>query len=219
MNGACHQLLAGPSLASDQHGCAGRADTMDSLQSLFKAWGMADDAVRYLPSARESTGLVPERRWVVDHSLHRILQRYRIDRLSASSSVLLSNGFLRKATAPARSAFACIMASSCADTNTIGIGVGVAISRCCRSRPLMPGNFMSRMAHAVRSMSPRSRNSSAEPNTSTLKPAERTSRSIDRRNNSSSSTIATNGVSVGSMRVTIVLADRCVYQTLGLDGI
>src|SRR6266850_6235945 len=219
MNGACHQLLAGPSLASDQHGCAGRADTMDSLQRLFKAWGMPDDAVRYLPSARESTGLVPERRWFVDRSLHGILQRYRIDRVSASSSVLLSNGFLRKATAPARSAFACIMASSCAETNTIGIGVGFVMSRCCRSRPFMPGSFMSRMAHAVRSKSPRSRKSSAEPNASTVKPADRTSRSIDRRNNSSSSTIATNGPSVGSMHATIVLADGCVYQTLGLGGI
>src|SRR6185503_20796030 len=104
MNGACHQLLAGPSLARDQHGCAGRADTMDSLQSLFEAWGMPDDAVRYLPPARESTDLVPDRPGFVDHSLHRILQRYRIDRLTTSSSVLLSNGFFRKATAPARSA-------------------------------------------------------------------------------------------------------------------
>src|SRR6266849_1177969 len=157
MNRARHQLLASSSLACDQHGRVGRADTIDSLENLREAWGMPDDAVRYLPPARDSTGLVPERRWFVDRSLHGILQRYRIDRLSASSSVLLSNGFLRKATAPARSALSCIIASSCAETNTIGIGVAVVMSRCCRSRPFMPGSFMSRMAHAVRSRSPRSR--------------------------------------------------------------
>src|SRR5262249_16580869 len=117
-----------------------------------------------------STDLVSARGCLVDRSLHGVLQRYLIDRLSASSSVLLSNGFFRKATAPARSAFACVMASSCAETNTIGIGVGRVSSRCCRSRPFMPGSFMSRMAHAVDSKSPRSRKSSAEPNVSTLKP-------------------------------------------------
>ena len=37
--------------------------------------------------------------------------------------------------------------------------------------------------------------------------------------NSSSSTIATNGRSVGSVRATIALVDACVCQTLALDGI
>src|SRR6266850_734173 len=74
MNRARHQLLASSSLACDQYGRVGRADTIDSLENLREAWGMPDDAVRYLPPARDSTGLVPERRWFVDRSLHGILQ-------------------------------------------------------------------------------------------------------------------------------------------------
>src|SRR4029077_20233930 len=72
MNRACHQLLASSSLACDQHGCVGGADTMDSLQRLFESWGVANDAVRYLPSATESTRLRRWCHWVVDHSRHDI---------------------------------------------------------------------------------------------------------------------------------------------------
>src|SRR6516164_975266 len=121
MNRARHQLLASSSLASDQHGCVGRADAIDSLESLFESWGVANDAIRDLPSATESTRSRPGCHWVVERSRHDILQRYRIDLFSASSSVLLSKGFFRNAIAPARSAIARIVASSCAETNTIGI--------------------------------------------------------------------------------------------------
>src|SRR6266850_3630940 len=221
MNRARHQLLASSSLACDQYGRVGGADTIDSLQGLCEAGGVPNDAVWHLPSARQSMR-VRHGPWhrrkisVVARGLHSIPNRYLIDRCGASSSVLLSNGFFRNAIAPARSAFARVTASSCAETNTIGIGRELVMSRCCSSRPFMPGNFRSRIAHAVRSRLPRSRNSSAEPNASTVKPAEPTSRSIDRRDSSSSSTIATNGRSVGPMRVTIALADGCVYRTLGL---
>src|SRR5512138_2056669 len=71
----------------------------------------------------------------------------------------------------------------------------------------------------VRFKSPRSKKSSAESKISILKPAKRTSRSLDRSDNSAPPTIATNGSAVGAIRATIALVDACVYQTLGLDGI
>src|SRR6476659_9475604 len=103
MNRACNKLLAGSSLACDQYGCVGRTDTVDSLKNLFEAGAAPNDAVRYLPSATESTGLRSGCGWVVDRSRHQVLHAYRIDRRSASSSALLSNGFCRNAIAPARS--------------------------------------------------------------------------------------------------------------------
>src|SRR6478672_5337737 len=98
MNRACNKLLAGSSLACDQYGCVGRTDTVDSLKNLFEAGAAPNDAVRYLPSATESTGLPSGCGWVVDRSRHQVLHA-----IESTDSVRQAARCCRTASAEMRS--------------------------------------------------------------------------------------------------------------------
>src|SRR5262249_1876488 len=67
-----------------------------------------------------------------------------IERRVLSSASML-NGFRKKPTAPALKARCCVASSACADMKIIGTSRLDAFSRCCNSRPLIPGKFTSRI--------------------------------------------------------------------------
>jgi hypothetical protein len=72
------------------------------------------------------------------------------------------NGLVRKPSAPAPSARSRVRSSGVAVTKIIGVRLPFAISRLCRSTPLMPGIRTSVTRHSVSDKQPDSRNSSPD---------------------------------------------------------
>jgi hypothetical protein len=72
------------------------------------------------------------------------------------------NGLVRKPSAPAPSARSRVLSSGLAVTKIIGVRLPFAISRLCRSTPLMPGIRTSVTRHSVSDKQPDSRNSSPD---------------------------------------------------------
>src|SRR5437870_1794409 len=101
------------------------------------------------------------------------------------------NGLVKNSTAPAFIAWTDIGMSPWPVTKTIGIAMPALANSCCKSRPLKPGIRTSSTKHDGPSGRFAAKNSRAEPNAWTLKPARRIRRSVDRRNDGSSSTTNT----------------------------
>src|SRR6185369_10655381 len=121
-----------------------------------------------------------------------------IERRVASRDSIL-NGLRKKPTAPALSARRFMASSAWADIKMIGTSNRDAFRRCCNSRPLMPGRFTSRIRQTDARDASESRNSSAEPNTSTLNPAALMARHNMRDIEGSSSTTEINGFACGML--------------------
>src|SRR5262245_45581299 len=100
-------------------------------------------------------------------------------------------GLVRNSVAPAFIARTVVGMSPCPVRKTIGISTPrSAISRC-RSRPLPPGMRTSSTRQAGPPARATSRKSRADAKLRTLRPCERTSRSVERRSDASSSTTNT----------------------------
>src|ERR1700752_806599 len=102
------------------------------------------------------------------------------------------NGLRKKPTAPALRARSCIASSAWADMKIIGTSRLAAFRRCCRSSPLMPGKFTSKIRQTDARDASESRNSSAELNASTVNPAALMARHNMRDIDGSSSTTEIN---------------------------
>src|SRR6185369_2339157 len=121
-----------------------------------------------------------------------------IERRVASRDSIL-NGLRKKPTAPALSARRFMASSAWADIKMIGTSSRDAFKSCCNSSPLMPGKFTSRIRQTDARDASESRNSSAEPNTSTLNPAALIARHNIRDIDGSSSTTEINGFACGML--------------------
>ena len=71
-------------------------------------------------------------------------------------------GLIRKPNAPAPSARSQVLSSGSAVTKITGVRLPFAMSRLCRSTPLMPGIFTSVIRHSVSDKHPDSKNSSPD---------------------------------------------------------
>src|SRR6185503_8235607 len=96
------------------------------------------------------------------------------------------------------------MASSAwADMKIIGTSSLDAFRRCCNSRPLMPGKFISRIRQTDARDASEFRNSSAEPNASTLSPAALMARHNMRDIDGRSSTTEINWFACGMLALSL----------------
>src|SRR5215467_16004674 len=85
-----------------------------------------------------------------------------------SSKAVSLNGLAKKATAPACNAWARMASFPCAVIKIMGIRAWLERNCRCSSRPLMPGNCISRSRHAVVCICPDWQKASAE-----VKPSDR----------------------------------------------
>src|SRR6267143_3695756 len=136
---------------------------------------------------------------------------FRIAFRRASSS----NGFVRNSSAPALIAFTEVGMSPWPVRKMIGIWRSSLASSRCRSSPLRPGRCRSKTRQLGISARGVARNSYADPNVRTGRPAERIRLSTASRTDSSSSTTYT-GVSIffirGPLLVGSLRLQRCIHR-------
>src|SRR5215471_11090924 len=128
----------------------------------------------------------------------------------ALNSTSSRNGLSRNSTAPAFMAWTVMGTSLWPVIKMIGMSARSAVSRFCRSRPLMSGREMSSTRQLGTAARGWVRNSWAEENVSGCQPSEQINNSSDSRTEMSSSTTKTIGIERGDLlRGTVSIAISC----------